>query len=219
MKKLVAVIPMRAGSQRVKNKNFRPFAGKSLFEYKLELVKKLPVDDIIVNTDSEIAIELAQQQGVNYHRREDYYASSECTNSEYHEYLAEVTPGENIMICQVTAPLLSEGTYIDALRLFNEQDCNSLMSVKVVKEFLWHNGKPVNYKVEDAPNSQNLPEYVAPTFGLVMVEREAMLAARNFICSNPYFHKVSQLEAIDIDTDVDFEFAEFMFKKHFGVAH
>ena len=66
MKDLVAVIPVRQGSQRVKNKNFKPFAGKSLLEHKIEVIKKLPVNDIIINTDSEIAIEIAKKNSINY---------------------------------------------------------------------------------------------------------------------------------------------------------
>jgi N-acylneuraminate cytidylyltransferase len=217
MKKLVVVIPMRAGSQRVKNKNFKPFASKSLFEHKIEQIKKLPVDDIIINTDSEYAIEIAKKLGVGYHKREPYFASSECSNSEYHEFLARVTNAENIMIAQVTAPLISTESYLKAIDEFYYNDCNSLMSVKVVKEFLWHDGKAINYDPLNAPNSQNLPEYLSPTFGLVIANREAMLKAKNMICSKPYFMKVSQEEAIDIDTQIDFEFAEFMFKKKYGI--
>ncbi len=61
MKKLTAVIPVRQGSQRVKNKNFRSFAGKSLLEHKIEIVKKINVDEIIINNDSEKDIEIDQK--------------------------------------------------------------------------------------------------------------------------------------------------------------
>jgi len=213
MKKLTAVIPVRQGSQRVQNKNFRPFAGKSLLEHKIEVIKQLPVDDIIINTDSENAIEIAKQHGINYFRREPYYASSECTNSEYHEYLAKVTESENILIAQVTAPLIKVETFLEGIDLFFNNNCNSLMSVKEVKEFLWFKDKPVNYSLDYAPNSQDLPDYFSPTFGLSIVNREAMIKSRNLICDNPYFYKVSQIEAVDIDTELDFEFAEFLFKK------
>ncbi|MBO6573729.1 MAG: acylneuraminate cytidylyltransferase family protein [Balneola sp.] len=214
MKKIVAVIPVRKGSQRVKDKNFKPFAGKSLLEHKLETVKKLPIDEIIINTDSDEAIEMAKKEGVSYHKREPYYASSVCTNSEYHEYLAKVTLAENIIIAQVTEPMISLETFEDAIDNYYLNDCNSLMSVKVVKEFLWHENKPINYSLDNAPNSQNLPEYFAPTFGLVIVNRDAMLESKNFICSNPYFYELNEYEAVDIDTDLDFEFAEFLFKKY-----
>ena len=39
-KKLTAVVPIRKGSQRIKNKNFKPFAGKNLLRIKLEMLKK-----------------------------------------------------------------------------------------------------------------------------------------------------------------------------------
>jgi len=213
MNNLVAVIPVRQGSQRVKNKNFKPFAGKSLLEHKIETIKKLPVERIIINTDSENAIKIAEKLGVEYFKREPYYASSECTNSEYHEYLAKVTESENILVAQVTAPLIKVETFLEGIDLFFNNNCNSLMSVKEVREFLWFKDKPVNYSLDYAPNSQDLPDYFSPTFGLSIVNREAMIKSRNLICDNPYFYKVSQIEAVDIDTELDFEFAEFLFKK------
>lgn len=215
MKKLVAVIPVRAGSQRVKDKNIRPFAGKSLIEHKLDIIKELPVDDIIINTDSEEAIEIAKKAGVSYHRREPYYASSKCSNSEFHHYLAKVTESENILIAQVTAPLITADSYKRAIVAFNENDCDSLMSVRVLKEFIWYNNEPLNYSQDNMPNSQDLPEYLVPTFGLVIVKRDAMLEARSYIGKKPYFYKVTQEEAIDIDTSLDFDFAEFMYEKTF----
>ena len=126
-----AVIPVRQGSQRVKNKNFKDFAGKSLLEHKIDVVKELPVDDIIINTDSEYAISLAKEWGINYHRRDAYYASSECTNSEYHHYLAENTDSDNILVAQVTAPLISKDTFIEAIDLFSNVDCNSIGSTLI----------------------------------------------------------------------------------------
>ena len=214
MKKITAVIPVRQGSQRVKNKNFKRFAGKSLLEHKIDMVKKLPVDRIIVNTDSEYAISLAIKHGVEYHRRDPYYASSECTNSEHHEYLAKITPGEHILVAQVTAPLILESTYIEALDIYNNVDCDSLMSVKPIKEFLWHNDKPINYKLDYAPNSQDLPDYFAPTFGLIICNKEILLRDKNLICGKSYFYELNTVEAVDIDTPLDFEFAEYLYKKH-----
>ena len=216
MKKITAVIPVRQGSQRVKNKNFKEFAGKSLLEHKIDIVKKLPVDNIIVNTDSEYAISIANKNNINYHKREPYYASSECTNSEYHEYLAQVTDAENILITQVTAPLISLDTYIEAIDIFNNVNCNSLMSIKKIKEYLWYKDKPINYTLDYAPNSQDLPDYFAPTFGVIILNREAMLKSKNFICDKPYFYELSEDENIDIDTELDFEFAEFLYKKKYN---
>ena len=213
MNKITAVIPVRQGSQRVKNKNFKNFCGKSLLEYKIEMIKKLPIDDIILNTESKYAIEIAKKNNIKYFERDPYFASSECSNSEYHKYLGEVTYSENILIAQVTAPMIKYETYIEALDLFYNNKCDSLMSVREIKDFLWFNNSPVNYKLNSAPNSQDLPYYFSPTFGIVILKRNKLIEDKNFICGKPFFYKISQEESIDIDTNIDFEFAEYLFKK------
>ena len=61
MTKITAVIPIRSGSQRVKDKNLRPFAGTSLMENKIEMLLNVPeLDSIVVNTNSLEAIEIVK---------------------------------------------------------------------------------------------------------------------------------------------------------------
>ena len=60
-KNIIAVIPIRESSQRIKNKNLRPFNKKNLLIHKIEKLKKIKyIDEIIVNTDSEQAIKIAK---------------------------------------------------------------------------------------------------------------------------------------------------------------
>ena len=62
MTKITAVIPIRSGSQRVKDKNLRPFANTTLMENKIEMLLNVPeLDSIIVNTNSEEAIEIVNK--------------------------------------------------------------------------------------------------------------------------------------------------------------
>lgn len=210
---LVGVIPVRKGSQRVKNKNFKPFAESNLLIIKIKQLKKLGLKNIIVNTDSDLAIRIAVDLNVDYHIRDEYYASSECSGSEYFEHIAKVTDAENILLAPVTAPLISTVSYERAISEYFSSNCNSLMSIKVIQEFLWFDGKPINYDPKIAPNSQELPKYFTPTFGIIIANRLAMLESKNVICSNPYFFEINQEEAIDIDTELDFEFAEFLYMR------
>ena len=81
MKNLIAVVPVRKNSQRVNNKNLKSFAGKNLLVHKIEVLKKInQIDEIIINTDAEEAINIAKKLGVKHHRRENYFASSKCKN-------------------------------------------------------------------------------------------------------------------------------------------
>ena len=85
-KKITAIIPVRKGSQRVKNKNFKEFAGTNLLKIKLKtLIEVKTIDNIVISTDSEEAIRIAKEFGVEHHIREEYYASSKCNNSEFYD--------------------------------------------------------------------------------------------------------------------------------------
>ena len=72
--RITAVVPTRAGSERVKSKNTRPFAEKSLLEYKLLTLIKLQetglIDDIVVNSDCEESAMISEQYDVRFIERE-----------------------------------------------------------------------------------------------------------------------------------------------------
>ena len=96
-KELTAVITVRKGSVRVPNKNLKLFCEKNLLIHKIEVLKQIKeLDEIIINTDSDEAIAIAKKYNVAHFRREDYFASSECTNSEFWSNIAQNTKSINI---------------------------------------------------------------------------------------------------------------------------
>ena len=61
-KKLLAIVPVRAKSQRVKNKNIKKFANSNLLEIKLKLLKKIKdIDEIVVSSDSVKMLNVAKK--------------------------------------------------------------------------------------------------------------------------------------------------------------
>lgn len=217
MRKITAVIPVREGSKRVPNKNFKEFYNnKSLLEIKIEFLKEINIiNDIVVNTDSNIAIDIAKNLGVNYFRRDDYYASSECSQSEFFSNLAETTDSDIILHSPCTSPMIKKQTIIDAINMFNNSENDSCNSVGLVKEYLWKDGLPLNYNIEEGevPNSQDLPDIKKLTFGFNIINKETMLQRKNIVGNNPIFFNIDEIEQVDIDTNIDFEFAKFLYKK------
>lgn len=215
MEKITAVVPIRKGSQRVVDKNLRPFAGSNLLAIKIENLKRVKgIDEIIVNTDSEQAIKIAQEMEVSFHRREDYYASSKCTGSEFFEHLGQVTDTDIFAYCPVTSPFIKVETMEAAISMFkedNEFDC--LSTVSVIKEFMWLDGKAINYNPLNAPNSQNLPDIEALNFGFTLINKSDLIKYRNIIGKTPQFIRTTDIEAIDIDTPLDFFVAEQIYIK------
>ncbi len=212
---ITAVIPCRAGSTRVINKNFRPFADSSLLEIKISQAKKLNIP-VVVNSDSEIAKELAEKNGLGFVQRPEYYASSKCNNSEYYEYLGGSITTEYIMILQPTAPLLKDDTLQKAFENFsnNTDKYDSLVTAQFAKKHAWYQGKPINYDLANTPNSQDLDPIVLPTFNVMIAKTQSLIETRNAITSKCLFYEVSEEESIEIDNQLEFDIAEFMYKKY-----
>ena len=210
------VITVRQGSQRVKNKNLKTFNKKNLLIYKIEtLLRVKSIKKIIINTDSQEAIKIAKDFGVGYHLRDPYYASSQCPNNEFWGHIAENTKTEFILFTHCTNPMIKESTYEDFISLFvNKRDeYDSFNSVSEVKEFLILNKKPINFDINKAPNSQNLPDVIKLNFAINILPTKLMSKKESLIGYKPYFYKLKEEEGLDINTNNDFEFAEFLFNK------
>ena len=210
------VLTVRKGSERVKNKNLKPFCNKNLLAYKIESLKKVKnVGEIIINTDSDEAIELAKKYGVKFHKRDPYFASSKCPNNEFWAHIADNTKTDYILFTHCTNPLIKEKTYDSMIDFFVKEKNNydSFNSVTEVKEFLILKNKPLNFDFNKAPNSQNLPDVIKLNFAINILSTKVMKERKSLVGHNPFYYKIDQTESFDINTNHDFEVAEILFKK------
>ena len=188
-----------------------------LLIYKIEtLLKVKSIKKIIINTDSREVIKIAKDFGVGYHLRDPYYASSQCPNNEFWGHIAENTKTEFILFTHCTNPMIKENTYEDFISLFVDKrdEYDSFNSVSEVKEFLILNKKPINFNINKAPNSQNLPDVIKLNFAINILPTKLMSKKESLIGYKPYFYKLKEEEGLDINTNNDFEFAEFLFNKN-----
>ncbi|MDC0625636.1 cytidylyltransferase [Alphaproteobacteria bacterium] len=214
-KKLTSIIGVRKGSQRIKNKNIRKFNSTNLLEIKIKQLKKIKdIDEIIVSSDSDKMLSIAKKLGVTTHEREAYYASSKANNSEVFENWASFIDSDFILYSPVTAPLIKKESIEKCINFLKKKSrYKSVATTKLVKEHMWLNDKPFNYKLSDSPGSQNLPDVMSITFGCSIIKKTDMLKFRNVVTDKTKFIVLDEIEAIDIDTEIEFQFAEFLHKK------
>lgn len=213
---LVAVVPVRAGSQRVPNKNIRPFGDTTLLDLKLEVLARVEgLDGVVLNTDCDECEAIAHRHGVSVHRRAPEFASSEITNERHWRHLAEVTQTDILMMAQVTSPMIRKSTFEAAIRQYRDggEDVDSLNSVTPEKKFLWQDGRALNYDADHTPKSQDLPDIVSLNFAITIIERRTMIERASVIGHNPKFMTLDKVESLDIDDPMDFAFAEFVYKE------
>ena len=215
---LSIVVPVRKGSVRVKNKNLRKFNSKNLLTYKILKLKKLKnINQIIVNTDSEEAINIAKKLKVSYFRRQKYFASSKCSNSSFWQNIAKTTSSDYIMFTNCTSPLLKVKTYQSIIDKYLKIKNNygSINTVTPLKEYIYHNNKPLNFNVSKAPKSQNIKKTFKLNFAVNIISNKEMYKKKSLISNKPFFFELDEIEGFDIDTMVDFKIAEFLYKNKF----
>ena len=214
MKKITAVIPVRKGSERVKNKNIKPFANSTLLDIKIKTLKQINIiDEIVVSSDCDFMLSVAKKYNVKTHKRSEYYASSKANNSEFFRNLAESIEADYIMYSPVTCPLVSKETYFDCINTFQNEEVSNLVTVSPVKHHLWLDDKPLNYDIKNSPNSQDLPEINQITYGVSIISKKDMVEYGNVVNNSPTFKVLDEIESIDIDTEFDFMIAEYVYNR------
>lgn len=218
--KIKALIAVRSGSQRVENKNIRRFAGSSLLEIKIkQLLRIKELDGVVVNSNDNYMLTVAKKMGCEVVERNPYYASNSVSMSEVYKNMASNFSGDVVVYTNVTNPLVKDSTIIDAISKFKtfSSDFDSLNSAYLVKEFLFEKNIPINYNLKKQPRSQDLPNIYALNFAVSIISRENMIKQSNVVGKKPFIYPMSQEESLDIDNLIDFEIAEFLYKKTINI--
>ena len=211
---ITAIVPVRAGSRRLKNKNISPFAGVNLLLFKLNQLKKVKlIDKIIVSSDSDKMLKFAKDMGVGIHKRGLKYCDEVSTTfGDAVRHIAESVDGDHILWAPCTAPLVFPKTYKKAIetyrKIIDEGTYDSLMSVESFKRYMWDDNGPMNYELglKHVP-SQQLKEYYFVSDGILMAPREKMIEWSYFHGTNPYKFVLDKRSSIDIDDRLDLEVA------------
>lgn len=214
-----ALIPVRAGSDRVKNKNIRPFAGSSLLEIKIKQLQRIPgIDEICVNSDCENMLAVAKDLGATAIKRDAKYATSHVPMVDVWQNMAINMDCKDILYTNVTNPLVEDNTYNEIIRLWGsnhfdgDYPFNSITTTHPVIEYLWHDHKPVNYNPKSHPRSQDLPKYYGLNFAVSIIPKHLMVSSKSIIAKTFYPYHIKQIECIDIDDMEDFFLAETLYK-------
>jgi N-acylneuraminate cytidylyltransferase len=206
---VTAVIPVRAGSRRLKNKNVAPFAGTNLLLNKIEQLKKVPeVNKIVVTSDSDMMLQMAKNAGVDCHKRAPEFCDEKTkTFGEVVRHVAENVEGEHILWATCTSPLVFPLIYSNAIKEYFEaleKGYDSLVAFEKIKRYLWDDNGPINYELglKHVP-SQQLPDLYIVTDGILLAPREKMIEWSYFHGRNPYKFIVDKRTAVDIDDGLD----------------
>ncbi|MDE5977917.1 MAG: acylneuraminate cytidylyltransferase family protein [Turicibacter sp.] len=140
-KKFLALIPARAGSKGIKDKNIIDLKGKPLIAYSIEAAKQSKyIDRIVVSTDGEDIASVAREWGADVpFLRPDYLASdtAKTIDAVLHCIQELEKSGQKydyLVLLQPTQPLRQSFHIDEAIEKILASEVQSLASVSKVKE-------------------------------------------------------------------------------------
>jgi CMP-N-acetylneuraminic acid synthetase len=217
LNRCVALLPMKANSQRVTGKNFRPLQGKPLFRWILDTLLEIDeIDQVVINTDARHILEqngLTESDRVRIRdRKPELCGDTVSMNLILADDLAAVEATTYAMT-HVTNPMLSSRTIRAALQQYwtavESGAADSLFTVnKIQTRFYRADSSPVNHDPNKLLQTQDLEPWFEENSNLYVFSRESFQQTNARIGLRPLLHVQHKLEAIDIDTPEDWAVAE-----------
>jgi CMP-N-acetylneuraminic acid synthetase len=226
--KIIAVIPARGGSTRIKNKNIKIFNKKPLVAWtiKAALQSKL-IDDVYVTSENENILKLSKKYLAKIIKRPKKLSNSIIMPDEAikHAYLEINKNYDYIVTLQPTSPLRTAKDIDGAVNKIIKTKADSLLSVFKTHAFLWKKSRnyylPTNYDYNKRPRSQE-SELFQENGAIYITKPKILLKKNNRLGGKITTYCLSFWKSIDIDFLEDFHAAEVLqknikLKKYFNI--
>lgn len=205
--KIVAFVPIKVNSQRLPNKNFLPIMGQPLCKHILESLTKVKnIHETYVYCSDELVKEYIPEK-VTYLKRDEKLDGNLTKGFEIYESFIKEVDADIYILAHTTSPFLKADTIENALEKMIKGDYDSAFSAEKIQTFAWYKNKPVNYDLNDVPRTQDMEPVYIETSGFFIFRKEVFTDHRRRIGFKPYIQEVDSIEAIDIDTKEDYDFA------------
>lgn len=221
--KILALIPARGGSKRLPRKNIRILGGKPLIVWSIDVAKDIPeIYDILVSTDDPAIASVCTEAGalVPWLRPADL--ASDTANSvdvalhalEWYE--AECGAVDGLLLLQPTSPFRTKETVRKGIELFGKKDLQAVLGVSPTHDHpMWTLKMEGDYLVPFMQEhgvgirSQDLPSVYVANGSFYLITPNDLRRYKSFMPEYllPLLFQ-DKKEALDIDTEYDWEVAE-----------
>ncbi len=215
--KIVAMIPARMGSKRVKNKNLRMINGKPLVQYIIDAAKGCSLfDEIYLNSEALDFKDIATSSGIEFYQRSEALASDSATNDEFSLDFINSVDCDVLVQLLATSPFITTDDIDGFVRAMIDGKYETMVSVTNVQIECVYKGKSINFDQRKVtPPSQFLTPVQAYACGLMAWDcnkfRENMEkdgAAYHGGDGRIGFYELKGYATVDIDREEDFMIAE-----------
>tara|TARA_Y100000389_G_C17447302_1_gene512415 strand:- start:1390 stop:2085 length:696 start_codon:yes stop_codon:yes gene_type:complete len=226
---MLAIIPARGGSKGLPGKNLKLLDDKPLIYYSIKaaLDSKL-INRVIVSTDNEEIASIAKNFGAEVFMRPANLAEDDSMVIDTYLNVVDLIfqqhskPIVSFVSLLPTSPLRTSKDVDEAIKIFNDKNANSVISVVEASVPLhWHkqitdNGQLKNFlpEFDTIKNRQELKKAYVPNGAIYVFKTEVLRLERQYYTNKTYPFIMPKERSADIDDDFDFEWAKYLFKKN-----
>lgn len=207
---IVAFVHAKAHSERLPGKNMLPLGGVPLVVHAVRAAMEADlVDEVVIDSDSPAILDAGHRYGAKMLQRPPHLANNRTTGDDLAYWQASHVPGAEAIVQVVpTSPFIQPSTIGRAVNMLRLAGVDSVVGVRSERLYLWQDGAPAYQQNGRLPNSNELRQTTWETTGLYVVRTDYALANERRV--NPKktgLVQLSQVEAIDINTPDEYEFA------------
>ena len=219
--KTVALLPMKANSERVPGKNFKKLNGRPLYEWVLTALLDCEViDEIVINTDAWKELfecGFVENDRVKIRDRKPELCGDEVSMNLILRDDIDAVPADQYLMTHTTNPLLSTETMEQAIADFRiaieAGDADSLFGVtKHQTRFYFSGGKAINHDPNNLIRTQDLEPYYEENSCIYIFSRQSFEKTNARIGTKPIMFEIPKIEAVDIDQKEDWFIASALVK-------
>jgi len=209
---VVAIIPVRMGSKRLKRKNYLDFGGVSILENMIvKCVESNVFDAIYVSSDDEALNEVASKYNVNFILRgKELSDSSASSDRVVFDFISRV-PCKKVVWVNTVSPLQTVIDIKNTVTNFIKSEAKSFVAVNMIRTHCVLNNEPLNFKYDDSfARTQDLDpvlKFVYSTMGwnASYFKRLWERGYRGLFDSDCEFIEVSDLAGVLLKTESDYQ--------------
>ncbi len=211
--KTIALLPLKANSERVPGKNFKLLAGKPLFRWVLdELLLVKAIEQVVINTDARETLAyhgLQQSERVVIRDRLPELCGDQVSMNRIIADDIKAVAADRYIMTHTTNPLITAATIKRALRQLKQAPASdSLFTVnKVQTRFYRGDGTAINHDPMNLIRTQDLEPWYEENSCLYIFTRESFARTGARIGGSPVLMETPVLESVDIDEPDDWEIA------------
>lgn len=216
----VAVIPARAGSKGIANKNLLPLCGHPLIAWSIHHAKNaVGIDSVWVSSDGDEILRMAQHYGAHTIKRPESIAGDTASSeSAWHHAIDVIESKEGevarVIGVQPTSPLREPRDLTEALERFERDGLDSLLSVTEVEDFFtWKltpegEAQSVNYDWRHRRPRQHIEKRYLENGSFYIFTPNLLRADANRLGGNIGLHVMARHKMFQIDNPEDVRLCE-----------